>query len=340
MKYFDFLKKGDTVGLVAPSCGVSKEPYITRFYSAVKKLKELGLNVKYDKRIFNNEKIRSNSAIVRAKEFMDMWLDENVKGIISASAGEFMMEILPYIDFEKIKNSKPKFFQGFSDNTNLTFTLTTLCDMASVYGANFCSFGLREYHDYQTENIKFLFGENNKLLSTPDYEIKEESSEEEDYLAPYKLNAKKDWTILSGEKSVDVKGRLIGGCLDLLTMICGTKYDKVKEFVEKYKDDGFIWFLESCDLDVRSITRAMWQLREAGWFKYAKGIVIGKPEITEEIAGITYMDAYYEHVKDLKIPVIIDLNFGHIKPSFHVVSGALGKITCDGKSGTIEYEFK
>lgn len=339
MKYFDFLKKGDTVGIVAPSCGINKEPYLTRFDSAVKKFNEFGINIKYDKRILNNEKFRSNSAEVRAKEFMDMWLDDSVDAIISVAGGEFMMEILPYIDFEKLKNSKPKMFHGFSDNTNLTFTLTTLCDMASVYGANFCSFGLREYHDYQTENIKFLFGENNKLIGVPEYELREET-EEEDYLAPYNLKGRKDWTILSGEKNVEVKGRLIGGCLDILVMLCGTKYDKVKEFNEKYKEDGIVWFLESCDLDVRSMTRAMWQLREAGWFEHAKGIVIGKPAITEEIAGITYMDAFYEQVKDLGIPVIIDLNFGHVKPNFHMVSGAIGTITCDGKSGTVEYEFK
>ena len=47
-----------------------------------------------------------------------------------------------------------------------------------------------------------------------------------------------------------MQGRLLGGCLDCLSNLAGTKYDKVAEFNEKYKEDGVIWFIESCDLSV------------------------------------------------------------------------------------------
>ena len=49
---------------------------------------------------------------------------------------------------------------------------------------------------------------------------------------------------------------MIGGCMDCLVNLIGTKFDRVGEFLERYKDDGFIWFLESCDLNVMSIRRA------------------------------------------------------------------------------------
>lgn len=52
-----------------------------------------------------------------------------------------------------------------------------------------------------------------------------------------------------------MEGRLLGGCLDCLVNLVGTGYDKVAAFVEKYKEDGIIWFLESCDLNVFSIAR-------------------------------------------------------------------------------------
>lgn len=35
---------------------------------------------------------------------------------------------------------------GFSDNTNLTFLLPTLCDTAAIYGPCAPAFGMREWH--------------------------------------------------------------------------------------------------------------------------------------------------------------------------------------------------
>lgn len=39
------------------------------------------------------------------------------------------MEMLDYVDFEKIK-ANPKWFQGFSDNTGLVYPIVTTCDVA------------------------------------------------------------------------------------------------------------------------------------------------------------------------------------------------------------------
>ena len=62
----------------------------------------------------------------------------------------------------------------------------------------------------------------------------------------------------------------------------GTEFDKTVEFVEKYKEDGIIWFLEACELNVFSIRRAVWQLDHAGWFKYTKGFLIGRPMLFDQ----------------------------------------------------------
>ena len=68
------------------------------------------------------------------------------------------------------------------------------------------------------------------------------------------------------EEPIEMEGRLIGGCMDILEMYPGTPFDKVKEFNEKYQEDGFIWFLEACDLNIMSIRRSLWQMKHAGWF--------------------------------------------------------------------------
>lgn len=54
---------------------------------------------------------------------------------------------------------------------------------------------------------------------------------------------------------------------DCLVNLLGTEFDKVQEFTEKYQDDGIIWFLESCDLNVMSIRRAVWQMKHADGFR-------------------------------------------------------------------------
>ena len=47
------------------------------------------------------------------------------------------------------------------------------------------------------------------------------------------------------KQQIHVSGRLLGGCMDCLINLLGTKYDYVQEFVQKYKEDGIVWFLES-----------------------------------------------------------------------------------------------
>ena len=59
-----------------------------------------------------------------------------------------------------------------------------------------------------------------------------------------------------------LKGRTIGGCLDVLIALVGTRFDKTKSFIEKYKEDGFIWYLESFNLpELVALTLALLQLR-------------------------------------------------------------------------------
>ena len=65
--------------------------------------------------------------------------------------------------------------------------------------------------------------------------------------------------------------------MDCLVNLTGTKFDQVKSFNERYKEDGIIWYLESCDLNVFGIRRAIWQMIHAGWFEHVKGFLIGRP---------------------------------------------------------------
>ena len=79
----------------------------------------------------------------------------NCDVIMSVGGGEMMCEILEHIDFEEIKKLPPKWFVGFSDNTNLTYTITTICDIETIYGnnaPNFYSYPLK-YDTLQTYEL-------------------------------------------------------------------------------------------------------------------------------------------------------------------------------------------
>ena len=124
-------------------------------------------------------------------------------------------------------------------------------------------------------------------------------------------------------------------------MYPGTVYDKVKEFNEKYKEDGIIWFLEACELNVMSIRRALWQMKEAGWFEHVKGFLIGRPLMFgQEMFGIDQYRAVTDVLAEYNVPIIMDLDIGHLAPMMPIICGGTAKVSAKGNDITIQYTFK
>ena len=88
---------------------------------------------------------------------------------------------------------------------------------------------------------------------------KESRKDEEHPLMPYNVTEPRILKLFPSQH-INMQGRLLGGCMDILVMLLGTKYDRVREFADRYQEDGIIWFLEACDLNVMSIRRALWQI--------------------------------------------------------------------------------
>ena len=95
--------------------------------------------------------------------------------------------------------------------------------------------------------------------------------DENNPLAPYYVTEPRKLTLYP-EKEIRMEGRLAGGCVDCLTTLLGTRLDQVEAFNEKYKEDGIIWFLECCDLNVWGIRRAMWQMKRGRMVPVCKRI--------------------------------------------------------------------
>ena len=109
MRYPEFLKKGGTIGYVAPSFGCASEPYYSAFLNALQKLEKLGYGAKLGPNCFLEKGIGiSNEPKLCGEELNEAYGDEEVDVIISCGGGELMCEVVPYIDFAKIAREKPK----------------------------------------------------------------------------------------------------------------------------------------------------------------------------------------------------------------------------------------
>lgn len=336
MIYPKFLQKNGKISFIAPSLGCTTEPYETRLINAKKVLESIGHTVECGPNCFTNLKALSNTKELCAKEVNDYFSDNTTDIIISVGGGELMCEIVPYIDFNILKKN-PKWFMGFSDNTNLTFLLTTICDIASIYGPCAGQFGITPWHDSITDGYKLLTGE--KLTVKGYGKWEKEWKESDDPLEG--LNLTEDTIITAFPKNFTIEGRLLGGCLDVLLLTLGTKFDHVKEFAEKYQNDGIIWYLEACDLNVMAIRRAFYQLDQAGWFKYVKGFIIGRALNGENaILDIDHIEAVYDVIKKYNVPCVFDVDLGHFAPSMPIINGSYGKVVVKDNDIEIKMELK
>jgi muramoyltetrapeptide carboxypeptidase LdcA involved in peptidoglycan recycling len=156
----------------------------------------------------------------------------------------------------------------------------------------------------------------------------------EDYAGEaYMLDKPSSWKSLQGDVRASFSGRMIGGCLDVLSVLIGTRFAPVEAFIEKYKQDGFIWAIESAEMSAANIYRALWQMRECGWFRYCNGIVYGRPDGYKDTQDFTLIDALRQGLGGLNVPIIFDADIGHIPPQMQIVNGAMGKVEfADGKA--------
>ncbi len=339
MIYPKFINNKSTITLVAPSFGCSTEPYISKLRSAANYISEKGVKIKYGPNALRNDAIgRSNTPEICAAEINESFSDNNTDAVISVGGGELMVEILPYVDFSIIRNN-PKWYMGFSDNTNLTFLLPTICDVASIYGPCFPSFGVLPWHASKEDAWCVLTGEKFSIKNYPKWE-KESLVTAENPLAP--LNLTED-TILTGypNNHLTFKGRLLGGCLDVLVQFLGTPFDMVANFVSKYEKDGIVWFIEACDLNPMAIRRAIFQLDLAGWFKNAKGFIFGRPlSAMDSMLGMDRFEACLAVLKKYNVPIIFDADLGHLPPTMPLITGSIADVMLVNNELTIKMQLK
>ena len=346
MRYPKHLTEHGTIGFAAPSFGCATEPYRTAFENCQKTFREKGHGLVLGPNCYEASGIGiSNTPEKCGKELTESYLSPDSDVLISCGGGELMCEILDYVDFEAIRNAEPKWYMGYSDNTNFTYLSATLCDTAAIYGPCAAAFGMEPWHPAIEDAYGLLRGTIHRVTGYEKWE-KESLKDEEHPLEPYHVTepakirsffGRKE--VLEEQAEVQFSGRMIGGCMDCLFNLLGTVYDQTETFNETYKEDGLIWFLESCDLNVFSIRRAIWQMKHAGWFRYVKGFLIGRPYCHgQEIMGLDQYRAVTELLAEYNVPVIMDLDIGHLPPMMPIVCGGYAKVQVTGSQIAITYE--
>ena len=129
------LKKGDVIGVVAPSNTIIDEN-IEDLEQARKIIENAGFRVKYSKNLFSNTNAYSSTAKEKAQDINDMFKDKDVKMIWCAKGGQNSNSTFEYLDYELIENN-PKIICGYSDITSLINIITAKTGLVTFSGTNF-----------------------------------------------------------------------------------------------------------------------------------------------------------------------------------------------------------
>ena len=96
------------------------------------------------------------------------------------------LTIIFYVNFDEIKNAAPKWYMGYSDNTNMTLLLATLCDTAAIYGPCAAAFGMEPRHVSLEDAMGLLRGQKLTMQGYDKWERESLKDEEHPY-EPYNL---------------------------------------------------------------------------------------------------------------------------------------------------------
>lgn len=251
----------------------------------------------------------------RSADINAMFRNKKIKGIFCSRGGQSSNRLLDLIDYNAIQKN-PKVFMGLSD-------ITVLLNV--IHGKN----GLITFHG---PNVEFGFSHGTKGRNnfTAEYFSKAVMTSE----AIGEIPRLKTSDILKLGKA---QGRLMGGNLEVLLTLLGTKYEP------DWK--GKILFLEEAYRTIEDVDFWLTHLRLAGVFEKISGMVIGK------LSGITRLRSGDDWdpkktfpvgkiilgiCKDYEFPIIKNIPFGHYYPQITIPIGAKATIDTSKKLFSID----
>ena len=291
------LKKGDTIGVIAPSNYIEKDD-LEYINASIALMEASGFKVKFGKYVFEDTLGYGTSPEKRAADINWAFKDDEVKAIMCVKGGEDSNTTLDYIDYEMIKKH-PKIICGFSDNTSILNAIHEKTGLVTYHGPTFKSLTSWETGYAYKQFIK-TFVENTESLIM--------GEPEDEYT-----------TIQAGQ----VTGELVGGNLSLFTkLVCG-------KYAVNLQDK--ILFLEELGFEAapEMVNSNIYYLKQNGIFDRIAGLWIGNYEhpskvSIEKIIKNAIGDEY-------KFPIIKSDNFGHIDKKIIIPIGTKAEINTNEK---------
>ena len=326
----EFLRIGDTIGVTAPSYSAVEENDGIRFRNARKKLSEAGYNTFLTPDVFGfGEEDERAPPELRAKELESLFNDDNIKVIISAKGGDYEHEILDVFDWSSAERN-PKWIQGYSDNTSFLLKYTVEHDVATVYCGNFGDFGMDVWHRSIYEDLFFLEGRLKEQISFKYHEAG--FHDRITQLEGFYDDEPTVWDSSVGD--VTIKGRLLGGCMDILAMFAREGSLDVRSFYDRYPDDDVIWYMETFAMKDDSIRRMFSRMEKNGWFERVSGFIFGRELFYE---GEDYRKVIKDCLSSYDVPVIFGADVGHKAPRMVFVNGVKAEFCIWDGTCTLTY---
>ncbi len=288
------LKKGDTIGVVAPSNPIVGDN-VEEIMKAKEKVEKDGFKVEFSKNLFSNTNGYSSSAKEKAEDINYMFSNDNIKMIWCAKGGENSNSTFEYLDYDLIKKN-PKIICGYSDITSLCNIITAKTGLVTFSGTNFKTIATDETDFSYNEAIKRFVDGNLDLGIPEDYKVLNEGIAE---------------------------GELIGGNLSLTRGLVEGKY-KI-DFRDK------ILFLEELGFETgpAMASNYLYYMKQNGVFDKIKGLWIGS---YNHESNISLEKIVLDVIRDkYNFPIIKSNNFGHIEKKIVIPIGTKAKIDTASK---------
>ncbi|WP_043676516.1 S66 family peptidase [Streptomyces xylophagus] len=320
------LRPGDRVGVTSPSSGVA-DVLRKRLDVAVRDVEARGYEVVVG-RCMDGAGHVSAPAAERAAELTEMLTDPTIRAVVPPWGGETGIDVLPLLDFERIGRAEPTWLVGYSDMSTLLTPLTLLTGTATVHGNCLMETPYRAPEGLLSWLDIVAAPQGEPFTQTPPN--RHRSPGRDDYVGhpdvrDLTLDAPGRWTRLDGDGDVDIQGRLIGGCIETLVNIAGTPYLDVTSFARSAAPEGLLVYVEACEDNAFTICRNLHGMRLAGFFDAANAVLVGRTH-APDAPTLTQHEAVMDALGPLGVPVIADVECGHVAPYLPLVNGARGRV--------------